>query len=536
MDQIPVEVLKMVFERLPIGQLDELRTVCKKWQYTIDHLMSFDCLVVYGSFLPVNHTFFHTNERVSMQYCISLEDFIDPSEFKKRVYSKFKRLCLHNDFRKPSSGKTERVHGLIGRCSWAPQMALTAINHLKQLEELHLWPKSFFSCRDRLSLPNLKTFQTTHFFDSIITLDAPQLTTLSFSRFLYIELVHPEIIEILEVKNGGQRYPFMKDTFCKLLTSLTSLTYLWFEDATRLDPILMKQFNVVQFLRDRVKEIHFSNNVVVNREFCGTMKELKKQPSQIKIYLNGLEIDHVQHLLEEFAWLPNQQDLREKCLYQKHILVNKDQLNFYKSHSSALLKRNQLPLCKLNYSLIEGLFKTHDLFNPQRLARLEVVIVNKQVQDELVFGGWLSGLKRLVEVIFKHPLSQDFYTSTLPTNCPTLQCLTLAFHAPLNFSFLLKFKFLYRLDLGGSEYCLVERLFSNLSYLKYLAFREYSNKISKVLLMIIKREEEKKMVYEIYDGKKTKPQSPLLYFVYQPVKLFDSFESLIEFTNDFTGF
>ena len=89
MEQIPVEVLEMIFDRLPIGQLNKYRRMCKRWQYTID------CLVVYRHFLPLNQTHFPSDERVNLRYCIHLDTFTEESELKKGIYRKFRRIFLY---------------------------------------------------------------------------------------------------------------------------------------------------------------------------------------------------------------------------------------------------------------------------------------------------------------------------------------------------------------------------------------------------------------------------------------------------------
>ena len=152
------------------------------------------------------------------------------------------------------------------------------------------------------------------------------------------------------------------------------------------------------------------------------------------------------------------------------------------------------------------------------------------------------------------PLSQEFYSNVLPANCPTLQGLTL-FNVSLDLSFLLKLKFLYRIDLCSSDYGLVERLFSNLAYLRYLAFHECSD-VSRPSLMSMKKnyrlrkvftktdsddsydedcepiiETIKGYIYEVYDGQKCELDSD-----WEPVEEFESFESFVKFAQEFTGF
>ena len=85
----------------------------------------------------------------------------------------------------------------------------------------------------------------------------------------------------------------------------------------------------------------------------------------------------------------------------------------------------------------------------------------------------------------------------------------------------------------SSDYGLVERLFSNLTYLRYLAFYEREENESQLSLGVAKQECNKKRIYQVFDGKiRTKYAIRL----YVPLKEFETFESLLEFTQEFTGF
>ena len=144
-------------------------------------------------------------------------------------------------------------------------------------------------------------------------------------------------------------------------------------------------------------------------------------------------------------------------------LATRHQRDFYLANSSSLSET--LPLYQVEYSLIEELVLDGlDLFSSKRLPRLERVVVNGQVKDELAFGRWLSGSDTLKEIIFKCDFSQEFYSTILPASCPTLQCITL--YAPSDHSFLLKF--LIKIGLNRLAYGLTELLFSNLAYLRRL--------------------------------------------------------------------
>ena len=533
----------MIFDSLAIGQLAECYRVCKKWQSTIDCLMSFDCLVVYRDCLPVNQTLFSIHQRVSLRHCIHLDAFTEREEFKKSIYRKFQRICLY-DHHFENFRYTDFNHYMIRPRTDFP---LRMLSYLQQLEELHLW-SLYLDNSYRLSLPNLKTFKTIHSMPEIalselafhdheqVELDTPQLSNLSLTDIRCVKLVHPETIESLEIR-GSLTFNVVSD-FPMFLESLTGLKCLLIEGRGDQVCCYITQNELVEILKGRLRELHvllWSNGrsdyeFELSREACQTMSELKEQANQMRIYFNGLEMNCLRHLLDESS------RKERNNFFFKNGLVRRDQRDLYLTNCSALSKT--LPFHLVNYDLIEELNGSAlDFFSAGRMPRLEAVVVSKPVKNELAFGSWLSKSNSLPGIIFERPLSQEFYSNILPASCPTLEGLILLFNPPpdfsLDFSFLLKLKSLYRIDLTSSDYGLVELLFSNLAYLRYLAFYEFkreNKRPKRPSLGIVKRIKEKQTTYEVCDG-----QMGYLYLSY-PEKEFESLERLIEFAKLFTGF
>ena len=504
MDQIPVEILAMIFERLPVSQLDECRCVCKKWLTTIDCLMNFDCLVVYTELPPVNQTFFHNYEKVNLRYSINLYDFSEPSEFKKRIYRKFRRIYIIDHFK--TFRYTNEFHHFIKdfrETGDSPFSSLqNSLTNLKQLKELHLClHKSWLWAIGKLSLPNLETlklirFRRIHFFEKPmhLVLDTPQLTNLSITSPTGFELMHPQTIETLEIQENFVMDPecFFNSYFKDFLMSLSGLQRLLIEYGEGLDRETQPENEVLEFLRDRVSEIHFLGIYHVSEELGRSMREMKKQAKQIRVYFNGLEVDCLRDLLNRSQ--------QERDKFFGWGLRTSDQRNLYLSNRSALSQT--LPFYEVNYDLIEELAGNDaGLLSSERLPKLEVVTVRKQVDDELALGRWLSKSNTLIEILFRCPLSAEFYSNTLPISCPTLQGLNFVFNAPMDFTFLLKFKFLYRVDLTSSDYDLVELLFTKLTYLRYLAFYHFKCKSTKrkrrLSLGVVKKLYTESVNYEI---------------------------------------
>ena len=545
MEQMPIELLEMIFDRLPIDELDKCRLVCKNWQFTIDRLMSFACLVVYRNFLPISQRHFPRNEMVSLRYCVHFDTFAADCELKRGIYRRFKRIFLFEENR--TFADTTPFHNLTSSHSWLSEKTIKVIGSLNQIEELELSVKEIrpnpmgiiepFEIIDfetiqtiHLSLPNLKSFKTTHLFDAKLILDAPQLTSLSFYRLSTVKLVHPESVETLEIRGGGQNHIFREERFCSLMAKLTGLKYLLVEDRiVEFVPETMRKHRLIECMRDRLKEIHFSGKVHfvdVEDRFFPAMKQLKEQATDIRIYFHGLEIDCLRNLMENL-------DREERYKFLPNFeLATKHQRDLLLANYAACSET--LPLYEISYSLVEDLVRSgHDLFSTRKLPKLERVWVDEQVKDELAFGRWLSGSDTLVDIVFMHAMSPHFNSIILPASCPILQGITLV--EPVDLSFLFKLKFLERIEFISSDYGLVERLFSSLVYLRYLGFFEGRGRTRKASLRLIKKLKENQITYELYNGQYKKDEL-FTKDRYGLVNTFESFASLVEFLKGFTGF
>lgn len=313
------------------------------------------------------------------------------------------------------------------------------------------------------------------------------------------------------------------------MVKLTALKYLLIEDRIiEFVPEMVRKYRLIECMRDRLKEIHFFGRAKFDREdrLFPAMRQLKEQARHIRIYFHGLEIDCLQGLM-------NNPDREERYKFLPDFeLATRQQRDFLLANSASSLE--MLPIYGIEYSLIEELVQRgHDLFSARKLPKLDWVYVGEQVKDELAFGQWLSGSDTLVEIIFIYTMSQHFYSTILPANCPTLQSLTLI--EPVDLSFLLKLKFLERIEFISSNYGLVDRLFPNLVYLRYLGFYERRDRTRKPPLRLIKKLKENRITYEAYDGQFKKDQR-FTSDKYVLVNTFESFESLVEFLKGFNGF
>ena len=516
----------MIFENLPIDQLGECRRVCKKWQWTIDRLMSFDCLVVYCDQLPINQTLFPSDRRVSLQYCIRLDHFFEQEEFKKSIYRKFRKIILYDhhydNFRyfyddNPRAGTPAYFNHFALMFCRSINFPLRMVSCLQQLEELHLWAIRIDQDY-RLSLPNLKTFKIVC--DYVIRLDAPQLVNLCLANFQCVKLAHPETVENLEI-----REPLSEENKELIpMSHLTGLKRLLIEGRGYLVSNHIIESLLVERIGAELSEINLVwYECDLEREAYQRISELKRRANSISIYLNGIEVSCLLHLLNGAS------QERDMFLHTSD-LESREQRDLYLSNRSTLSET--LPFLRVNYNLIEELNgDALHILSARRMPRLEEVIISGPVGDELAFGHWLSRSNALIEIIFERPLSQEFYSDILPASCPNLEGLTIL-NVPadrsLDCSFLLKFRSLYRVDVCSSDYAIVERLFPNLHYLRLLAFYECNNRTGRPSLAIVK----KMTTYGVYSGQRSARYLSLCGHVQE----FESFEELVEFAKKFTGF
>lgn len=350
--------------------------------------------------------------------------------------------------------------------------------------------------------------------------------------------MYPQTIESLEIREPllipGEDPDFNCAAFFK---SLTALKFLLIEARDDRASGYM-QPGLVEILNDhRLSEFHLLISSGDKPEFelgyeaWQKVRELREQAKEIRIYFNGLRIDCLPHLLNKSG----QQDGR-KTYPQTNCLTERDQRDFYLSNSWALCKLRStspvLPFYRVDYNLIDELSgDALDFFSARRMPRLQSVVLSEPVSDEPAFGRWLSESNALYSIVFERPQSPEFYSSILPASCPNLDGLTMVFRASqdyaLDYSFLLKLKWLYRVDFSTSDYGLVERLFANLLHLRYLAFYDLDARES---LVVVKRGNKKHKDYGVYDGR-------VEYCLrFDPVYWFEFLEGLVEFMKSFEGF
>ena len=464
MDQIPIEVLKIIFEFLPASQLNDCMRVCKKWKLTIDCLVELDCLVVYQGALPVNQRFFHTNQQVDLQHCIHVDNFLGESrEFKKGIYRKFKRLYVYDYFENFRLASDH--YPKLGSCWMFSEFF--KLNLLNQLEELHLWMVTLEEdCR--LVLPRLKTFKKLSIFNHTLTLDTPQLTTLSVFNFEHLRLMHPQTIQILQFTGRT----LFTDNEHECLFTLCGLKCLLLQNFQKF--FIEQKPRIIAFFRSLrdLKEIHVESSALYNlynlfdlfklssyRDFYEMMKRLKLEAGdRIRISFAGLEMACLFNLPDYVSEVGNQFGISER-----------NRLDFYLANRSMTLET--LPFYYVNYSLVENAVGDDlDLFAPRRLPQLFCVLVSTEVRDERALGRWLKGQNTVSDLCFRGPLSQEFYSSILPASCPKVEILHFRFMEQIDFSFLTSLKFLYIAICRPFDHHLTKLLFTNLIYFKKLCF------------------------------------------------------------------
>ena len=527
MERIPVEVLVLIFDRLPIGQLDECRRVCKRWHFTIENLMEFDCLVVYRERqpVPVNQRLFHTGRSLSLHHSVCV-DTVDLSEFKKRIYSKFRRIYFYYSYQYPFE-EDWYGFGLKAQPYFFESHRLLQWSFLTtwpQLEEVHLWSISLEGDY-RLALPNLKVLQVEMVFRGILTLDTPQLSQLriysidSFDRD--VALVHPETVETLRITC---RSLFLFGDHDEVLTTFIGLKSLVLENYYPRGILLsegvlnLERYFAEMILNGKLKEIHFwsiPSGALLDlrdrkwRNFRSIMRRLKEQAKELRIFFSGLEFDR----------LRDQRDFEGRPRIHRRALLERDQLDTYLADPSMLSET--LPFYIVRYDLVQNSIESH-IFHPRKLVELIAVTVLERVNDELALAQWLKSLETLSEIRFgtKCGLSPEFFSSVLPAIRPNIERFRFYFRQPLDYSFLLKFKFLCSAYFTclQPDYGLIELLFPNLAHLKYLAFSKRTGQPSRGLLRTVKLKN-----YDEYH---------LDFFVNENengTRVFQSFESFVQF-------
>lgn len=382
-DRIPVEILRIIFARLSLGDLLACKKVCKQWQSLVE-TFKFDSLVVYADRPPAKK-WFYSNEKVDCLFSLSICDYsIDSLQLKEEhLTSSIRSLYIYS----PSDSYI--------RCFDLGH----SLNHFKQLERLEI-SNLDLQTESQLTLPNLKTFSILTTQNSVLILNTFQLENLkigypdSLDRII---VTYPYKIRRLECMEFDRRlYSFvnLEHFFCKCFYEIDS-----------------------DFLKNRFKKLsHLSFNHMpyVFDELQKQSKRLKNR--QVNIYFLGFKFNVLPENSGFFTF--NTSVLDQKSIYLFDI--------FY------LVSAVILPFIKfVDYSVLEDHFGAEipEHF-AKKLVNLDELTLTKKPKYPQQFGNFLKECAVLPTLKLRYSTG-ELYNDLLDRICPFVQVLELEEQLPI---------------------------------------------------------------------------------------------------------
>ena len=369
---IPPEVLAKIFVHLPLYEILRLRTVNKKFRFTIDSLLRLEKLMIYSSVIPVNYLEFSTYRPFDCLHSVqTLKLETIENHLKVPMFSALKQLKINDEF----------LHNYPNTCE--------LLNYFKNLTSLEIAAVRLRQA-GTLSLPNLRIL-TVHFtcYDgntNKLRLNTKRLERLRFEYYnnqMNLDLSNPETISHCWVNE-----------FHPIIKSMTNLQCLlvnrW---KAEIDHKLLHHFS-------RIQEIHLNR---CGHVFSNLKNQAKLYGHDVTIYLLGIAFGEVtSELLDSLSFESSQRTVE---LLHAH----------YDKLSPVIPE-----IYYLEYNYLEENFKKipDDLIG--RLVSLQSVFV-KRILDINEFLRFFKQCKSLTALEIKNStLDQAFY-SNLSNACPTLQ-------------------------------------------------------------------------------------------------------------------
>lgn len=433
---LPVEIYYEIFRKyLPIQELFNCRSVCKRWMAIIDLIKLKSLVIAEDEYkFTLNRTWFGSDEGIDTLHtilCPNLSRSIQiESQLRRSLFSSVRQLYIHSNYLSFKSSD-------LGNC----------LNHFKRLERLEILNLEIQS-ESRLVLPLLKVLNISVRGDLCI-LDTPCLEKLKI-QFLNtidnVKLVYPKRIRVAEFQENR-----------KLLNKFTEIEHLFCKRFESIDDDFLAH-------HPKLKQIHFDGNDQVFAQLKNQKERLHRR--ELKIYFIGIHFDH----LPQYSSAFNHSDL-----YEKNVKLLAE--NYPKNRVA-----NVLPFVdQINYNSVEENFKQLPKDLVRRFVNLEQVRVTNKVNDQQKFTSFLTACSNFSYLkLINSELDAYFYSSLLPECCPSLTGLTIKDkHVDeLDFEFLFRLDYLITLITNKQlSIEFVADLFSKLKHFEQIWFNHLEDKV-----------------------------------------------------------
>lgn len=459
LNDLPVEILGIILEKIPLIERVRCRLVNKKWLFVVDHSNP-KCLVLSETEFVCWDRWAFTNEPVKLDNLVVKSNFKCGTErvIGMRMFSKIQQLYF--------TPYTQLIFKTAND-------AELCFNQLVQLRELKMY--NGLNSPLKLSLPKLEVLEIDQFLDNLI-LDTPNLIKISYPSLECITCLYPEKVKwISQIGPTCEEDPNL-DQFVNLeFASIWSLTDWHIDSLANLPKLKELHFQK----REMDPSDPFKDSDLVSREklleFSYRLKRIAKS-KQLRInhggfYLNE-KLKEISYSKQGFSYIT---DVEISAFLQ-----SLDNLSDELPAESISFERQSFN--ELGNRMPEGFLR--------RFVHLKHLHFYGEIESEERLVALLTDCRFIETIEFDDcGLTEQFYRDTLPREFPFLKKIILKRAKIVNFDFLFKFHTPHWLTIDPpADAELIKKLFRDLKSLHTVEFER--NGIFVIISKGLKEDEE----------------------------------------------
>ena len=389
LNQLPIEIICLIFKNLAIKDILRCELVCQKWNYFVKCLNLQKLVITKRKEEKVNKWFF-SNEICDPLSTITKKNLNFKCKLEDSFMINLKQLKIINSSDDYKSDKRDHFPLLVN---------IDFVNKLTNLELLEI-SKIEFKNEAKITLPKLKSIAIEEV-GSSLKLNTPSLTSYKNKSLEKVNLVFPEQITHLYLEdysgNSIDQFKNLEYFFAKRISA-----YCLNENDFLINIPKLKELSLVP--KNEKHEYGNGKEVI--------LKVLEQQKSLNRI---GLKLIFYGILVEDANQLDNYEFKKDlvKLHIQNYSKLNEKELRWIK---------------EVNYtSLIQSCDNQIDRIPKDfhsKFVEIKKVIISDNLDDEHHLMNFLKGFKKLNAFKVLHPSLDLPFFEELSINCPQISSLS----------------------------------------------------------------------------------------------------------------
>ena len=433
MDNLPFELLPMIFRYLYIEDLSRCRCVSKKFKFYVEKIKINDLLIIDRKLDDDEPHWYFVNAPKQSSNTIRIESFLRCSK-AFNLKSELKRLYIND----------QRVIFFD----------LSLLNGFTKLEQLEFGNTKLSYQNLTLNLPNLNILKVYPYtFGCNLYLETPKLEILKCRNLDSIRVQFPQALKHLDIEHYDSK-----------VQSFVNLTYLQCDfEAINSDILSVLEHLNELHLTDRLFPLNEFEYAILQTLIGHLFRQMQQlERTNFGVFLQGVRLVNGR---EPFEYDLSKRNL--KFQVDKSDLICAD----YRFHSD-----------EVNYSELTAVVRTIPDAFFQTFFNVRKVTTTRTLVNLDHFVRFLTSLRKLSELnLNESSLPQKFYNS-LPDVC-RLECLRISEDDDLaiNFNFVLKMRRLKHFETNqqfSNAFNLAVKLFTRSDKIEYFQFRSEQDHVS----------------------------------------------------------